>query len=58
MLIVALALFAILLLAGAVVAVVASGSAEAAENPFAQKVRSAMPSLPVIHEDEDVHLRR
>lgn len=58
MLVIALFLFGIVLVAGVVVAVVASGSDEAADNPFAQKVRNALPSLPVIREDEDVHLRR
>ncbi|MDT9593895.1 hypothetical protein RDV89_12500 [Nocardioides zeae] len=58
MLVIAVSLFVILLVAGGVVAVVASSSREAADHPLAQRVRNALPTLPVIREDEDVHLRR
>lgn len=58
MLVVSFALLLIVLVAGAVVAVVASSSDEAEGNPWAQKVRNAVPQLPVIREDEDLHLRR
>ncbi|MDQ1103102.1 putative membrane protein [Nocardioides zeae] len=60
MLVVWLSLFLVLVVAGAVVAVVASTSAEAqeSENRWVQRLRGSVPSLPVIREDEDVHLRR
>lgn len=58
MLVVAVSLFVILLVAGAVVAVVASSSQEAEGNPWAAKVRARIPALPVIREEEDLHLRR
>ena len=60
MLVVWLSLFLILVVAGVVVAVAASTSAEAeeSENRWVQRLRGSVSSLPVIREDEDIHLRR
>ncbi|HEY1134203.1 MAG TPA: hypothetical protein VGE77_06465 [Nocardioides sp.] len=60
MLIVWISLLIVLIVAGAVVAVAASTSDEAqgSDNAWVQRLRGSVPSLPVIREDEDVHLRR
>ncbi|MFW6776225.1 hypothetical protein ACOACO_18235 [Nocardioides sp. CPCC 205120] len=60
MLVVALSMLVILVVAGAVVVLAASSAkaSDAPTHPWVQRVRAAVPELPVIREDEDLHLRR
>lgn len=60
MLVVVLAMVLILVIAAAVVALAShdAGPEETERFPVVARLRSRVPALPVITEDEDLHLRR